>query len=272
MKIGRSCDGPQIIRALDKPPRLYRRLERGFRRRRSAIPYRSRAECPAEGRRAAAAIRRTGRHRPGLPARRRDRAGHPAQPRSAAAADHERRYRIRSAGCAHAGRKAGQGGRAATDRRLRFRSDHHHRAGRRAARNSAGHQYRGGAGNHRAGLQIRVPQFSDCAGGARRGLQQPEAGVRSVRRHPEIGRLLHVNDTLGKRDAEGRRRDLSQARHALQDHRDHRLRSEIARSVARGLHEPRPPARRRCWSPAGSTTRSLSPANWSSSAGTRPRS
>ena len=83
---------------------------------------------------------------------------------------------------------------------------------------------------------------------------------------------LHVNDTLGSAMQKGVGSHVSQARHALQDRRDHRLRSEIARSGARGLHAPRPPAPRRCWSPAGSTTRSFSPANWSSSAGTRPRS
>ena len=46
-------------------------------------------------------------------------------------------------------------------RRLRLRTDARHRAGDRAARRAAGRQHRGGAADHRAGLQVPRPQLPD---------------------------------------------------------------------------------------------------------------
>ena len=117
----------------------------------------------AESRRAAAALRLPGRHRPGLPARRRYRGRHPQGSRPAAAADHERRHRDQRRCRALARREADRRGRAASGRRLRFRPEHGHRAGRRAEGHPLRHQHRRRPADHRAGLQVRVPQLPDRA-------------------------------------------------------------------------------------------------------------
>ena len=76
-----------------------------------------------EGRRAAAALGRAGRHRPGLPARRRDHRRHPQGPRAARPRHHERRHRIQRRCGALPRRAADRRGRAAARRRLRLRPD-----------------------------------------------------------------------------------------------------------------------------------------------------
>ena len=76
---GRSMDAQIVfhIHHAPKPPhRCGRSRRHGDHRRHRAVQHRSRAERAAEGRRAAAALRRAGRHRPGLPARRRHRRRH----------------------------------------------------------------------------------------------------------------------------------------------------------------------------------------------------
>ena len=73
---------------------------------------------------------------------------------------HERRHRDQRRHRARARREADRRGRATPGRRLRFRPDHRDRAGRRAEGHPLRHQYRRGARHHRAGLQVRVPEFS----------------------------------------------------------------------------------------------------------------
>ena len=131
----------------------------GFR----AVPDRAGTGRTAEGRRAAAALGRAGRHRPGLPARRRDRARHPQGPGAAGARHHQRRHRIQRGGGPRARRAADRGGRAAADGRLRLRPEHGDCPGGRAEGHSLRDQHRGRAADHRAGLQVRVPQLPDRA-------------------------------------------------------------------------------------------------------------
>ena len=84
----------------------------------------------------------------------------------------ERRHRARASG------KADRRRRPAPGRRLRFRADHRDRPGRRAEGHSARHQYRRGAADHRAGLQVRVPELPDRGDDPGRRFRQPEGGVR----------------------------------------------------------------------------------------------
>ena len=72
-------------------------------------------------------------------------------------------------------------GRAAADRRVRLGPDQRHRPGRRAEGHPVRGQYRGRAADHRAGLQVRVPQLPDRADDSHRRLQQSEGGVRRRR-------------------------------------------------------------------------------------------
>ena len=136
---------------------------RRHRRHRRRARDRARPGRPPESRRAAAALGLRGRHRPGLPARRRHRARHPQVARPAGLDDHERRHRIECRYRARARRKADQRRRPASGRRLRFRPDHRDRPSRRAEGHPARHQYRRRARHHRAGLQVRVPEFPDRA-------------------------------------------------------------------------------------------------------------
>ena len=102
-------------------------------------------------------------------------------------ADHERRHRDQRRGGARARREADQRRRAAPGRRLRFRPVDRDRPGGRAEGHSLRHQHRRGAADHRAGLQVRVPQLPDRADDPRRRLRQPERGVRgraASRRRP----------------------------------------------------------------------------------------
>ena len=103
------------------PPRCARRAR-----------HRPRARRRAESRRAAAALRRAGRHRPGLLPRRRARRSDPEGSRPARSADHERRHRDQRRSGALPRREADRGRRAASGRRLRLRPEHRDRAGRRA--------------------------------------------------------------------------------------------------------------------------------------------
>ena len=124
---------------------------------------RARAGRRAEGRRAAAALGRAGRHRAGLLPRRRARRSDLQGSRPARARDHERRHRDQRRGGARPRREADRRRRAASGRRLRFRPEHRDRPGRRAEGHPVRDQYRGGAADHRAGLQVRVPQLPDRA-------------------------------------------------------------------------------------------------------------
>ena len=110
----------------------------------------------------------------------RRRAGEPdlQEHRPARARDHERRHRDQRRGRALARREADRRRRAASGRRLRFRAEQRDRPGRRAEGHSLRHQHRRGAADHRAGLQVRVPQFPDRGHDPRRRLRQPEGGLR----------------------------------------------------------------------------------------------
>ena len=149
-------------------------------------------------------------------------------------ADHERRHRDQRRGGARARREADHRRRAAPGRRLRLRPDHRDRPGGRAEGHPVRHQHRRGAADHRAGLQVRVPQFPDRADDPRRRLRQPEGDLRGDRHGAEVGRVHARQRHLRHRDAEGHRRRHAEVQHALQDRRDHRLRSDRARPLGRG--------------------------------------
>ena len=160
----------------------------------------------AQGRRAAAALRRTGRHRPGLLPRRRACRADAEGRRPARPADHECRHRDQRRGRALARREADRGRRAAADGRLRFRSEHRDRAGRRAEGHSVRHQHRGRARHHRAGLQVRVPQFPDRADDPGRCVRQPEGDLRRGGQRAEVGRVHARQRHVRHRDAARHRR------------------------------------------------------------------
>ena len=163
---------PQIVpefHARRHPPRLRRRRCRRNRAGRLARRA-ARAGRRAQGRRAAAALRRAGRHRPGLLPRRRARQSDLQGPRPARARDHERRHRDQRRGGPRPRREADRRRRAAPGRRLRLRPEQRDRPGRRAEGHSVRHQHRRGAADHRAGLQVRVPQLPDRADDPRRRL------------------------------------------------------------------------------------------------------
>ena len=145
------------------PPQLQRRARRRrHRRRHRAVQHRARAGRRAQSRRAAAALRHAGRHRPGLPARRRDR--QPACSRSSACpnlqimnADTETNVDVARS---RAEKLIGDGAQlliGAFDSGQSTRD----RAGRRAEGHPLRHQHRRRPADHRAGLQVRVPQFPD---------------------------------------------------------------------------------------------------------------
>ena len=108
------------------------------------------------------------------------------------------------------------------------------RPGRRAEGHSLRHQHRGRAADHRAGLQVRVPQLPDRADDPRRRLRQPEGNVRGRRHGAEVGRVHARQRHVRHGDAEGHRRGDAEVQHALQDRGDDRLRSDGARSLGRG--------------------------------------
>ena len=165
-------------------------VQAGARRERRAcrVPgLRQRAVAHAARRRAAAALGRAGRHRPGLPPRRGGRGRRAARARPARARHHERRHRVERRRRALARRAPDQRGRAAPGRRLRLRPDHRDRPGRRAARHPAGDQHRRRAADHRAGLQVRVPQLPDRADDPRRRVRQPARDLLAHRQRAEDG-------------------------------------------------------------------------------------
>ncbi len=153
--------------------------------------------------------------------------------------------------------------------RLRLRPDHGNRPGGRAEGHPLRDQHRRRPADHRAGLQVRVPQFPDRADDPGRCLRQPEGDLGDHRLAAEIRRLHACQRHVRHVHAEGHRRRHAQVQHALHDRRDDRLRSGGARSVGRGGQGQGDGRARRCWSPAGSTTPCCSPASWSSSAGRR---
>ena len=140
---------------------------------------------------------------------------------------------VESRACAR--READQRRRAASGRRLRLRPEHRDRAGRRAEGHSLRHQHRRGAADHRAGLQVRVPQLPDRADDSGRRLRQPEGNLRGDRRRAEDGGVHARQRHLRHRDEEGHRRRHAEVQHAVQDQGDDLLRSGRARPVGRGL-------------------------------------
>ena len=149
-----------------QPPRLHRGRCRRDRAGRLACRA-ARAGRRAQGRRAAAALRRPGRHRPGLLPRRRARQSDLQGARPARARDHERRHRDQRRGGPRPRREADRRRRAASGRRLRLRPEQRHRPGRRAEGHPVRHQHRRRAADHGAGLQVRVPQLPDRADDSR---------------------------------------------------------------------------------------------------------
>ena len=143
-------------------------------------------------------------------------------------------------------RAADQRGRAAARRRLRLRPDHGDRAGGRAEGHSARHQHCRGPAHHRAGLQVRVPQFPDRADDPGRRLRQPEGDLRGRRLGAEDGGVHARERYLRHGHAEGHRRRHAQVQHALQD-RSRRSPTIRPRATCRSRwRRPRRPAPRRC--------------------------
>ena len=236
----------QRIDCIESPPPAGRRGRRHDRDR--GPGDRPRAGRGAQGRRAAAALRRPGRHRPGLLPRRR--AGEPdlQEHRPARARNHERRHRDQRRGRALARREADRRRRAAPDGRLRFRPEQRDRPGRRAEGHPLRHQHRRRSADHRAGLQVRVPQFPDRGDDPRRRLRQPEGSVRRKRHGAEVGGVPARQRHVRHGDEERRRRGDAEVQHAL---RRSRRRSPTIRPRAifrSRFPRPRPPAPTRCWS------------------------
>ena len=150
--------------------------------------------------------------------------------------DHERRHGVERRHRALARRAPDQRRRQRAGRRLRFRPDHRHRAGRRAARHAAGDQHRRRAADHRAGLQVRVPQLPDGADDPRRRPSPIRRAVRDDRRRAE-DRGVHARQRhLRPRRCQGlQRRHAEASADAVQDRRHHRLRPGGARPVGRGV-------------------------------------
>ena len=79
-----------------------------------------------------------------------------------------------------------------------------HRPGRRAEGHSLRHQYRRGAGHHRAGLQVRLPQLPDRADHPWRCLRQPDGNLRHDRCGAEDGGVPARQRHLRHRHGQGR--------------------------------------------------------------------
>ena len=122
------------------------------------------------------------------------------------------------------------------------------RTGRRAEGHSLRHQHRRRAADHRAGLQVRVPQFPDRRNDSGRRLRQPEGSVCGDRRRAEVGGVHARQRHLRHRDDERHRRGDAEVQHAVQDRR--RRSPTIRRRAIFRSKSPRPrrPAPRRCWS------------------------
>ena len=187
------------------------------------VQYRARARRGTESRRAAAAVRLPGRHRPGLPARRRYRRRILKDLGLPALADHERRYRNQCRGRALTRREADRRGRAASGWRLRFRPEH-----RRSPRSPSRRAF---PSSSTLPPPRRSPSraTSSCSATSRprhdpaRRLRQSEGSVRGNRRGAEVGGV-HARQRHLRHCDEGRhRRGDAEVRHAVQDCRDHRL-------------------------------------------------
>ncbi len=110
----------------------------------------------------------------------------------------QRRHRAHARRAPHPGRRARAG------RRLRLRAADRHRAGRRAARRALRGQHRCRAADHRAGLQVRVPQLPDRA---RPGEERPRRSSATLFQAtsvaPRSAVFMHVNDTFGQAMSKG---------------------------------------------------------------------
>ena len=116
------------------------------------------------------------------------------------------------------------------------------------------HQHRRRAADHRAGLQVRVPQFPDRADDPRRRLRQPEGDLRGDRHGAQDRRVPARQRHVRHRDGAGHRRRPAEIRHAVHDRADDRLRSERARPLGRDHQGAGRRKRTRCWWSAASTT------------------
>src|SRR5262249_7052430 len=97
-----------------------------------------------------------------------------------------------------------------------------------------GNKHRRRSADHRAGLQVCVPQFPDCADDPQRRLRQPEGSVRGRRVRPEESRLPPCERHVRHLDGEEPPRLAAQVRHAVPDRGGDRLRSDRARPLSRG--------------------------------------
>ena len=133
---------------------------------------------------------------------------------------------------------------------------HGDRPGRRAEGHPVRHQHRGGAADHRAGLQVRVPQLPDRADDPRRRLRQPEGGVRDHRQGAEDGGVHARQRHLRHGDAAAASAPC--CRSSTCPTRSPRRSPTIRRrAISRSRwRRPRRPAPRRCSWSAASTTRS----------------
>ena len=158
-----------------------------------------------------------GRHRPGLPARRRYRGRHPEVSRAAGTLDHERRYRVERRYRARTCRETDQRRRPAPGRHIRFRPDHRGCPGGRTEGHSFRHQYRRRPRHHRAGLQVRVPEFPDCTDAGPRRLFGTEGSVRDYRQRAEDRRVHARQRYVRHGDVKGLCRGHAKGRHAVHD-------------------------------------------------------
>ena len=182
--------------------------------------------------------------------------GHPQAARHAQPADHERRHRDQRRGGARPRREADQRRRAASGRRLRFRPVDRDRPGGRAEGHSLRHQHRRGAADHRAGLQVRVPQLPDRADDPR---ATPSRTRRRCSRPPASRRRPWCSCTSTTPSAPRCRRASARSCRSSTCRTRSRRRSPTTRRRATCRSKsprPRRPAPTRCSRSAGSTTRS----------------
>ena len=171
----------------------------------AALPRRLQGgDREAEGRLAAAPFRAAGADRPVVPegGGRRSRAAAPTAGRRGRA--DERRHRVERRHGPQPRRAPDRAGRARPGRRLRLGAHRRDRAGGGAARRAPHRQHRGGAADHRAGLQVRVPELPARARrSAATGWCCWATSSREAKVEPKTAVFMHVNDTFGQSMAKG---------------------------------------------------------------------
>ena len=157
----------------------------------AVLPFRpARRPVPrSQARRHPAALGLPGTGRSILPARRRHRPAGAVGPRTPGRG-RLGRLRVQRRPRPDPGREADSRRRQRADRRLRFRRHQRHRPGLRAEGGASGDQHRRRPADHRAGLQVRLPQLPDQPDAGPERPRSDEGHVQGDQRHAEE-RHLH---------------------------------------------------------------------------------